>query len=102
MEQSSWLVQLQEAVAQKAEQIESREMPRLKELCGIYQTYFESVYNILIKKSLIQADPYKYDEKISEVISGLNLKDTVIIEDNTSLLKRIKTGTNPFMPSRRR
>lgn len=42
------------------------------------------------------------NEKISEVISGLNLKDTVIIEDNTSLLKRRKTGTNPFMPSRRR
>ncbi len=67
MEQSSWLVQLQEAVVRKAEQIEGKEMPRLKEIFGIYQTYFENVYNIMIKKSLIQEDPYKYDEKISEV-----------------------------------
>ena len=66
-DQQDWLEQLQDAVNAKAGVLESKEMARLKELFGIYQTYFENIYNILIKKSVIQEDPYKYDEKISEV-----------------------------------
>ncbi len=42
------------------------------------------------------------NEKTSEVVSGLNSKDTIATEDNSLLLKRKKTGTNPFMPSRNR
>ncbi len=42
------------------------------------------------------------NEKIAEVISGLSVDDNVVIQDTAYLPKRKSTGTNPFMPSRRR
>ena len=42
------------------------------------------------------------DEKNAEIISGLTTEDNVIIQDAAYLPKKKSTGTNPFMPSRRR
>jgi len=42
------------------------------------------------------------DEKNAEVTSGLTLKDNVILQGSAYLPKKKSTGTNPFMPSRRR
>ena len=42
------------------------------------------------------------DEKNAEIISGLSIEDNVVIQDTAYLPKRKSTGTNPFMPSRRR
>ena len=41
------------------------------------------------------------DDIHSEVISGLNPNDTVVIESKGFSLPKNNTGTNPFMPSRR-
>ena len=42
------------------------------------------------------------NEKTAEIISGLTLEDSVVVEESAFMLKRKSTGTNPFMPSRRR
>ena len=42
------------------------------------------------------------DEKNAEVLSGLTIEDNVIVKDTAYLPKKKSTGTNPFMPSRRR
>ena len=33
----------------------------------MFQSLFENLYNILMRKALVQEDPYKYEKKISEV-----------------------------------
>lgn len=42
------------------------------------------------------------NEKSAEIISGLTKEDTVIIQEKTYLPEKRKSGTNPFMPSRKK
>ncbi|NQU95911.1 MAG: efflux RND transporter periplasmic adaptor subunit [Candidatus Omnitrophica bacterium] len=42
------------------------------------------------------------DDKDAEIISGLTIEDSVVIQDAKYLPKRKSSGTNPFMPSRKR
>ena len=64
---ASWQYNVEEALLKKAEQLSSRNLEKLREQFGIYQTYYENIYNIFLRKSLIVEDPYKYDEKLAEV-----------------------------------
>ena len=59
--------QLEKALEKKAQFLEEKHLASLRNGFRIFQTLFESIYNILLRKSLIQEDPYKYDQKISEV-----------------------------------
>ncbi|MBN1696914.1 MAG: hypothetical protein JW881_05325 [Spirochaetales bacterium] len=63
----NFIDQLEQTLIKKREYIEVANLPRLKEHLGFFQTYFQNVYNILIRKALLQEDPYKGEEKISEV-----------------------------------
>lgn len=63
----NWQYTVEEALIKKAEELSSNGLVKLREHFGIYQTYFENVYNIFLRKSMIAEDPYKYDEKIAEV-----------------------------------
>ena len=42
------------------------------------------------------------NDKTAEIISGLTAEDRVVVRSSASLPERKSTGTNPFMPSRRR
>ena len=42
------------------------------------------------------------DEKTAEVVSGLALEESIEAPDTAYLPKRKSTGTNPFMPSRKK
>lgn len=42
------------------------------------------------------------NDKQAEAISGLTAEDNIIIEESAYLPKKKESGTNPFMPSRRR
>jgi hypothetical protein len=64
---STWLDKMEDALGRKEEQLTSEELPALRDHITLYQTYFESLYNVLLRKSLLSEDPYKYDEKIAEV-----------------------------------
>ncbi len=43
-----------------------------------------------------------YDDKNIEVISGINKDDTIVLKSVKYSLPKSNTGSNPFMPSRRR
>ena len=59
--------ELEQALAQKREEIERTVLPDLKEQFRSFYSSFQSIYNVLMRKSLIKEDPYKYDKKTSEV-----------------------------------
>jgi len=51
----------------KRQFIESQALKKLRDAFQAIQIYFENIFNILIRKGLIHEDPYKYEEKITEV-----------------------------------
>lgn len=58
---------VEQALEKKKQFLEENILPRLKESFRIFQTLFENLYNILLRKALIQEDPYKYEHKVTEV-----------------------------------
>jgi hypothetical protein len=58
---------LERAIDEKKRFIEEQQMPSLQKAFRTLQTLFENLYNVLIRKSLIQEDPYKYEHKLSEI-----------------------------------
>ena len=59
--------QLEEAIIKRKEHAEKTIIIKLKEHLSIFQTYFQNIYNILIRKALLQEDPYKDDDKVTEI-----------------------------------
>jgi hypothetical protein len=59
--------QLEQNITKRREYVERVNLPKLKEHLSFFQTYFQNIYNILIRKGLLREDPYKGEEKISEV-----------------------------------
>jgi hypothetical protein len=58
----------EQSVLKKRDHVERTVLPKLRDAIIAFKTYFESIFNILKRKSLIRDDPYKDDEKISEVL----------------------------------
>lgn len=56
-----------QSLRKKGEYLESVSLPKLKELLRMFHSSYVGIYNVLLKKGLIHEDPYKYDQKISEV-----------------------------------
>jgi len=59
--------ELTQALINKAREIDSTLMPKLKQEFSRFQASFSGIYQILLKKGLLNEDPYQYDMKISEV-----------------------------------
>lgn len=55
------------ALARKEQQLASESLPALKEEFARLHNSFNNFRNVLLQKGLIAEDPYKYDQKISEV-----------------------------------
>jgi hypothetical protein len=58
---------IEQLLDQKRAQLDTVGVKKVRDAFQAFQIYFENIFNILIRKGLIQEDPYKYDEKISEV-----------------------------------
>ena len=58
---------LEPILQQKTQELDRVLLPRLHENFGIYHKSVQSIFNVLVRKSLLQEDPYKYEQKISEV-----------------------------------
>ena len=58
---------LQVALARRGEALGQSELPRLKETLRVFHLTFQTLYNVLLKKGLLHEDPYKHDQKISEI-----------------------------------
>jgi hypothetical protein len=58
---------LADALKTQADWLEKSELPKLKEELRAYHTGFASLYNIYLKKGLLNEDPYKAEAKIGEL-----------------------------------
>ena len=67
VENGNYITTLGEALRAKADWLERTDLPKLKEELRIYHTGFASLYNIYLKKGLINEDPYKGEAKIGEL-----------------------------------
>ena len=66
-EKSDYLKTLTDTLNARSEWLERSELPKLKEELRLYHTGFASLYNIYLKKGLINEDPYKAEAKIAEL-----------------------------------
>ncbi|MCL2211225.1 MAG: hypothetical protein FWB95_04825 [Treponema sp.] len=72
---------LQQVLEARKDWLERTELARLKDELRMYQVSFASLYNIYLKKKLIDEDPYKQDNKITE----LTVPDSSIFQENKKI-----------------
>lgn len=65
--EGEYLPTLTQALERRRDQIGQRELPKLKELFRVFHTSFKGIYELLIRKGIIHEDPYRNEQKISEV-----------------------------------
>lgn len=65
--ENNFLTKLEIVLEQHRESLDNKELPGLKETIRLFTSAFEGIYNLLLKKGLIYEDPYKYEQKISEI-----------------------------------
>ena len=63
---------LAQAINRRRDYIDKALMPSLKENFRLYHNSFQNVYKVLLRKGLVQEDPYKNEFKISEVTTPSN------------------------------
>jgi hypothetical protein len=66
-ESSAFLQKLEEVLEKRRVYLDTERLPSLKESFRVYQTHMDSLLNMLIKKGLVEEDPYKYDQRIAEL-----------------------------------
>lgn len=59
--------QLESALLEKIQYLDSSGLKELRDDFKLFQSAFQGIYTVLLKKGIIQEDPYKYEMKISEV-----------------------------------
>jgi len=64
---NGYVTALQEVLSARKDWLERSELPKLKENLRTFQMSYASLYNIYLKKKLIDEDPYKQETKISEL-----------------------------------
>lgn len=67
MEDTSFIDQLDRSLCAKIERMDRVELKQLKDDYRLFQSAFQAIYNVLLRKGIIHEDPYKYELKISEV-----------------------------------
>jgi hypothetical protein len=58
---------LSEALKARADWLDRSELPKLKDELRAYHSGFASLYNLYLKKGLVNEDPYKQEAKIGEL-----------------------------------
>jgi len=66
-ENTTYINTLQEVLLARKDWMDVSELGKLKENLRSFHTSFASLYNIYLKKKLIDEDPYKHEAKISEL-----------------------------------
>jgi len=67
--ENDFLSKLEIVLEQQRDSLDKKELSDLKETIRLFTSAFEGIYNLLLKKGLISEDPYKYEQKISEITS---------------------------------
>lgn len=66
-ENNDFLIELETVLEQQSESLETNELQDLKGAIRLFTSAFEGIYNLFLKKGLVTEDPYKYEQKISEI-----------------------------------
>ncbi|MCD6396650.1 MAG: hypothetical protein J7L71_03860 [Spirochaetaceae bacterium] len=64
---NNFLIELETVLEKKKADLEEKELPVLKETIRLFTSAFEGIYSLFLKKGLIAEDPYKYEQKISDI-----------------------------------
>jgi len=67
METAEYISTLDQILINRKDWLERNELTKLKDNLRIFQISYASLYNIFLKKKLIDEDPYKQETKISEL-----------------------------------
>ncbi len=62
-----YAMQLAEAIEARSSALENQELPQLKEGFRVFHASFQGLHQLLVRKGLVKEDPYKSDQKISEI-----------------------------------
>ena len=76
MSENNFSEQLIAAIDKKTDWYNSRELPNVLEQYRLMHTCEKTLYEFLLKKSLITPDPYKNDKKISDIVPPENVPFT--------------------------
>jgi hypothetical protein len=66
-ETESFTESLSQALDQRREVLETKALPELREQYRAFLSSYQGLLNVMLRKGMIQEDPYKYDERISEI-----------------------------------
>jgi hypothetical protein len=58
---------LEKALEAKTALLDTVELKQLKDEFKLFQSAYQAIYNVLLRKGLIHEDPYKFDLKVSDV-----------------------------------
>jgi hypothetical protein len=64
---TSYADRLEQALEAKTRHLDTVELRQLKDEFKLFQSAFQAIYNVLLKKGLIHEDPYKFEFKVSDV-----------------------------------
>ena len=76
-ELANYIGTLQQVLTERKDWLEKEELGKLKDELRTFQSSYASLYNIYLKKKLIDEDPYKQETKISE----LQVPDTSLLNE---------------------
>jgi hypothetical protein len=68
-ESNEFQIALNQVIAARREWLDKSELPKLKEELRIFQMAYASLYNMYLKRGLINEDPYKAEAKIGEIVT---------------------------------
>lgn len=64
---NDYLATLTAALERRRDAITQRELPQLKEQFRVFHSNYRAIYEVLIRKGVIGEDPYRSEQKISEI-----------------------------------
>lgn len=67
MAEDQFIAALEDALEKRHEYLEQHVSPKLREGFRAYHSAFQALTNVLVRKGLLSEDPYKADQRISEV-----------------------------------
>ena len=83
---NDFLIELEVVLNQQREFLEKKELQDLKGIIRLYSGAFDGIYNLFLKKGLITKDPYKYEQKISDITPPSN--DPVLDSDKNNAISQ--------------
>ena len=98
----SYIAALTESIEQRHRYIEQTEIPKLKERFRVFHASLQSLIAVMVRKGLIQEDPYKTEQKISDVVMADDTEFTdselvVVVGIRMSQLDNVLDYTNNYV-----